>query len=336
MPIQGLTVPVDWTVGPVRVRPVDDALAELRGDHEANRTDDWFDDLVQEHKTGALAYADAPDIGNAIALVSQAVDVLRLYQHVRYWTTQLTHFGLAGEVGRGVVPYAELESDRPGRGVLNRGDAIGWTFAEQDNWADEPLFHWVAAAIGSTSPTEAQRRALVGVQLLSQGLVEQRDTFKLVSVVTALEAWLLPRRRTSQTYRLARAIAFFGCGRHEGRLCGRDRDTCPYLELDPDKETDRARLRVLRERGWRPPWRCSEWHRVVDWYDERSDIVHGSPPSTSDRAASTALYWVVRQLTEPILQWLFEHPADPTGALEEAMGALPPGPDWETILGEPL
>lgn len=134
--------------------------------------------------------------------------------------------------------------------------------------ANAPVFHWAASAISASSPCESQRRALIGIQLLSQALVEQRGTFKMVELVGALEAWLLPRRAAGQTFRLARAIAYFGCGGGDDDLCGRSRATCPYVELNPDISAERSKLKRLRIKGAIPPWRCSEWHRVVAaWAD---------------------------------------------------------------------
>lgn len=150
-------------------------------------------------------------------------------------------------------------------------------------------------------------------------------------LVGALEAWLLPRSSTGQTFRLARAIAFFGCGRQDGDLCGRSRETCPYLELNPDVDAERRKLKRLQAAGARPPWRCSEWHRVVGWYDDRSDVVHGAGPVISYKEASRAAHWVCRNLAEPILQWLADHPADPVGALATEIAGLPPAPDWAAV-----
>jgi hypothetical protein len=335
VPIEGLTVLADWKVGPVVVRPAAEAMTDARlgrtlGDLE------WFDKLVGEQAAGAFAMVETGDFDAAIDLVAQAVDVLRVLQHVRHFTSLLTQFGIAGDVGRGVVPYIQIDGGRAGHGFSHRGNPLGWTFSDPDEWADAPVFQWAASAIGASSPAESQRRALIGIQLLSQALVEQRGTFKMVELVGALEAWLLRRRAAGQTFRLARAIAFFGCGRHDDDLCGRSRDTCPYLELNPDIGAERSKLKRLRVKGALPPWRCSEWHRVVDWYDDRSEVVHGSGPLISYKEASNALFWVCRYLAEPILQWLADHPTDPVTALEAEIDALPPAPDWEARLGSQI
>jgi hypothetical protein len=332
VPIEGLTTLADWKVGPVVVRPAAEALNNARQGRALSNVE-WFDELIAEQKSGAFATVEAADLDAAIDLVAQAVDVLRVLQHVRYFTSQLTQFGIAGDVGRGVVSYIQVEGAQVGRGFSRRGNPLGWTFSDPDEWDRSPVFQWAASAIGASSPSESQRRALVGIQLLSQALVEQRGTFKMVELVGALEAWLLPRQASGQTFRLARAVAFFGCGRHDNDLCGRSRETCPYLQLNPARDAERRELKRLRIKGALPPWRCSEWHRVVDWYDDRSAVVHGSGPIISYKDASNSLYWVCRYLTEPILQWLADHTTDPVTALEAEIASLPPGPDWESMLG---
>jgi ribosome modulation factor len=335
IPIEGLTVLTDWKVGPVVVGP---AAVVANGARQglALSNVEWFDKVVAEQGSGTLASVEAGDLDAAIDLVAQAVDVLRVFQHVRHFTSELAQFGIAGDVGRGVVPYIQTDRGQAGRGSSHRGNHLGWTFSNPDEWTNAPVFQWAARAIDASSHAESQRRALVGIQLLSQALVERRATFKMVELVGTLEAWLLPRQAAGQTFRLARAVAFFGCGRHNGDLCGRSRDTCPYLELNPDKTSERSRLKQLRVKGAHPPWRCAEWHRVVDWYDHRSDVVHGSGPVISYKDASNALYWVCRYLAEPILQWLADHPTAPVTALEAEIAALPPAPDWEARLGNQI
>jgi hypothetical protein len=333
VPIEGLTVPAEWSVGPVRVRPADAVLQELRTSPGPANGFDRFETLVTDVRAGAVAEVDASELEDAVGTVAQAVDVLRMFQHVRHYTTKLTQFGVAGDVSRGRMSYATRDANGTGYGFASRGELLGWTFSDPTEWPQASTFRWVGSAIGASQPTEAERRALVGAQLLSQAFVEQRPTLKMVQTVTALEAWLLPRRATSQTLRLARAVSYFGCGRHSDDLCGRARDTCLYLGLNPDVVADRRQLTQLRKLGAVPPWRCSEWHRVVDWYDLRSDVVHGGGPNISMRDASNSLYWVARWLAEPILDFLKAHPADPIAALEREIESLPPVPDWEARLG---
>lgn len=330
IPIEGLTVQSEWNVGPVVVGSL--SAAKDAAQRSWTLDHDWIEERFAEFGSTSCAVVQVADLDMAIDLVAQAVDVLRVFQHVRHFTSELTHFGIAGDVGRGVVPYLKLDPIRSWSGSVHRGNSLGWSFNDPDEWANAPVFRWAAGAIGTSTPSESQRRALIGIELLSQALVERRGTFKMVELVGALEAWLLPARGTGLTFRLARAVAFFGCGRQDGDLCGRSRATCPYLQLNPDKSAERNKLKQLRTRGAQPPWRCSEWHRVVDWYEDRSGVVHGSGPLISYKEASNALYWVCRNLAEPILRWLVDHPTDPVAALDAAIAALPDAPDWEARL----
>ncbi len=332
LPIEGLTVSTTWEVGAVLIRPANEQLADL----ETAFTPESFASFersLEAQASGAFASVEADDIDQALVLVTQAVDVLRVFQHAKYYTVELSHFGVAGEMTWGVVPYAQIVDAGAGHGWTVRGKARGWSFADDGLWADSAAFQWLARTVGATDPSEAQRRALVGTQLLSQALMEPRPAFRMVQLVTALEAWLLERHGTRQTYRLARAVSYFGCGLHDSNLCGRSRETCSYLELEPGVNDEYRRLKKLREKGAAPPWRCSEWHRVVDWYDDRSDVVHGGGPDIGDRESRNALHWALYRLTEPILEWLSDHPDNPSHALDVAIRSLPPAPNWEKRLG---
>jgi|GEM_PF-3458313 len=335
IPIDGLTVPDRWTVGPIEFVPLEVAMTEIRPARVHDAFAEQFDAEVEKRKITTLALIDADEIRAAVDLVAQAVDVLRVFQHVRYWDSKLTLFGLAGEVRTGFLPFTRIGEDHASTGFIHLGENLGWTFGTDTDWISASAFRWAGESIGDPHRTEAQRRALVGLQLLSQAIVEPRATFKMVATVTALESLLLKRERFGQTFRLARHVAFFGCGRQADDLCGRARDTCPYLELNPAHAKSRKKLERLQVAGASPPWLCSEWHRVVDWYDIRSDILHGSADDVTEEAASSALYWVIRYLLEPILEWLSrpENADHPVIELEGEINALPLGPDWEQSLG---
>ena len=332
VPIQALTVEFTMDVGPVQVRPAVEVLTELRGKLSPAPYLEPFEEVIDEQAAGAIASVVASDLDIAVDLVVQAVDVLRVFQHMRYGTDHLPHFGIAGDVGHGTLAYAQV-GERSGHGFSHRGQFLGWTFNDPQAWEEAAVVRAVAAGIGLTDQSEGHRRALVGLQLLSQAVIEQRPALKMVELVSALEAWLLPREKGGQTYRLARAVSFFNCGRHAGDLCGRTRDTCPYLELDPRDRDNLKRLKALRDRGSTPPWLCSEWHRVVDWYDVRSDIVHGAGPIIRMKEVSNAVFWVYRYLAEPVLEWLTTHHQDPIGDLDRGLAALPAAPDWDVLFG---
>lgn len=335
IPVAGLLVQEEWTLGPVVMRPAGTAVEEIRERLSDMPGLDRFRQAVEEQRVGAFGEVEATDEDDAIECVVQAVDVLRVFQHARYGNVQMGTFGLPGELGRGVIPYAWF-GETAGHGGTFRGKFVGWTAAYPADWHDADAFQWVARGIGDPTPSEALRRALIGVELLARAIVEQRPALKMVEIVTALEALLLPHgtEHQRQTYRLARHVAYFGCGRPFDNLCGRDRDTCPYLGLDPASEQDRKALKGLRTRGNQDArWRCGEWHRVVDWYDVRSEVVHGKGPMITADMASSAAYWVLKILVEPILEWLSHHPDDPIEQLEAELRSLPPMPDWESVIG---
>jgi hypothetical protein len=334
-PIPGLTVVTPWHVGPVTFMPVDEGLAEVESANRESQPLTGFSDSVREANAGAIARTETADKDAAFERVASAVDVLRIFQHVHYYTSKLPHFGMPGDLPSAGAIYAVTGGERPGYGYGHRGEFVGWTFSDAAVWPSDATFNAVASAIGDDGAREGMRRALIGIESLSAALVEQRPTLKMVGLVTALEAWLLPRTTIAQTYRLARSAAFFGCGGHSGDLCGRARDTCLYLSLEPDAKADRAQLKRLRDHR-DVPWLCSEWNRVVDWYDVRSDVVHGAGPRISTRQADQSLFWVLRYLARPILDWLVTHPTSPVDDLDQAMHALPRSPDWERLLGAPL
>src|SRR5690349_7547254 len=105
---------------------------------------------------------EATDFDTAIDRVAQAIDVLRVLQHVRHFRIELTQFGIAGDVGRGIVRYIKLDPEQSWSGSTLRGSPLGWTFDNPDEWINAPAFQWAADAINASSPPESQRRALIG------------------------------------------------------------------------------------------------------------------------------------------------------------------------------
>lgn len=333
IPVAGLGVPTAWQAGRALVRPGADALAELgalqTNDSIRSRLEEMFaDDLAT-----AFVEAEAETLDEAIDISSEVIDLLRVYQHASFWFTAMGTFGLTGDLMNGTLRYGQVVNESSGFGWQHRGPHLGWSFQAPDQWPPPSVFNRLGEVVGSEREEKGVQRAFVGIHYLSQALAEARPAFQMVSLVTALEAMLLRRGPGSQTYRLARAISFFGCGVQDDNLCGRSRETCTYLAQNPDEQRDRGVLKTLRRVGEQPPWRCSEWHRVVDWYDLRSDVVHGGGPKVDPDDAQSAVFWTLRYLTVPILTWLIDHPDDPIGDLDAALAALPAPPDWEARLG---
>lgn len=341
IPIPGFTVPGPWTVGRVTMHPGTTGAVLVDG-IPSPKLPDGYDLAVEVDKVlaagvnGTVAeIPDAPDISDAVAAVRIALDALRLFHHSRRVVRSLP-FGLPGDLAHGIVDYIVDNGDVALTGWTRVGDPSGGGFAQddQDAWDQSDAFQFLSDAIADPTRSEAARRAAVGTQLFSRAVVEQRADIKMLGIVGALEAWVLNRQTGAQTLRLARHVSWFGCGLHDGSLCGRDRPVCPYLRLEPESKADRKRLDTLRDLGnTHGGWRCSEWHQVVDWYDARSDAAHGNDPIAVDpQHASQAGFWVARYLSTPILDWLRTHPDDPVGDLHAELSNVEHPAGWAVML----
>jgi hypothetical protein len=241
-------VTVDWQVGPVTVRPVENLVQEVTGRSPATWHPEAFTRQLADYRTGAMASVEAPDFETGLGQIVQVVRLLRVFQHVIHGVDSLSQFEIAGEIGKGVLPYMVQSSDGGFEyGLKSRGDPIGWTFKDRSAWENNEAFRWMADGIGRPASSDGQGRALVGVEFLAQALVERRPPFKLVALVTALEAWLLPRRKTSQTFKLARAVSYFACERGEGVPCRDWPNNCLYIGLRPDNDKDLGVLKAKEE-----------------------------------------------------------------------------------------
>lgn len=338
VPVEGLKVPGPWPVGRVTFHPGPAGEELIRDSPPFDVKDDFIRDrvlgILASAKDGSIAEVPGgQEIDTAIDEVRGALDGLRLLQLARR-TTRTTSFGLPGDVYRSRIDYIAIW-DNSAPGGRFRGSGIGWRFGQEsyDEWCTSPAFQFLSAALADPAASEGAHRAAVGAQLLARAAAEHRPDLKMLGVASALEAWLLRRQPGAQTLRLARHVTWFGCGRPENSLCGRDRPICPYLHLQPDEGHDHRRLKVLRDLGNAyGPWRCSEWHQVMDWYDARSHVAHGDPTAVETKYAESAEYWVVHYLMEPILEWLHEHPDDPVGVLEAELAAVDDPDGWQAML----
>jgi hypothetical protein len=330
VPIEGLIVSDPFAVGFIKFRSADDVLGLL----DVPAPTYVEADLRRRAKDdNVTAFAEVPrdDVAEAVELAGQAIDVLRVFErHDHDWAMHV-QFGVASQLRTTRVPCITAGPGAFGVTVVPDSHFTG-TRIDHERFADDELFQWLAATIGDPSPTEGQRRALVGLEMLSEAIIAPPRP-SAIALVTALEAWLKPDRDGALTYVLARAIAYFGCGNHTSVQCGRGRDTCPYLAYDPADFGVPKKLKRLRAIGVDPPWRCAEWQIAVDYYEIRSALVHGTRPTVDRKEMASQVHRVYRRLAIPILQWLADHPDDPIGDLDKAIAGLPEPPDWEAVLG---
>lgn len=338
VPVEGLRLTRPWSVGRVTFHPGAAGRSLIAKAPPFDSPDDWVRKQVLRILDSAVdssiaAVPGSDDVPDVLDEVRSFVDALRLFQQSRT-RAHTTSFGLHGDLYASRIEYVAI-GKRSASGGRVEGDPLGWTFSEDAHadWQASRGFQFLSEALVDPSRSDGTQRAVVGSQLLARAVREHRPDLTMIGVAAALEAMLLRRQASAQTLRLARHVAWFGCGRNDGDLCGRSRPICPYLHLEPSDGADRRRLGRLRVLGNQyGGWRCSEWHRVVDWYDARSNAAHGDPHAVSKEEASRAEFWVVHHLLEPILEWLSDHRDDPIGDLERDLDSVAEPAGWSAML----
>lgn len=331
VPLAGLRVPCPWSVGSVVIHPGAEAAALLAATppfHGAVYA--HVEAILSSAGDGSIAEVAGPTgIDHAIERVREALDVLRLFQVSRR-LTHTTSFGLSGDVYMASIEYiAVWQNAAPGWRHL--GEHVGWEFSHDAylDWCASRSFEFLSSAIASPS-TDGQRRAATGARLLARASAEHRPGLKMLGAVMALEAWLLPHVDGPQTFRLARHVTSFPCRRDDGRPCGGTAPDCPYLRLDPGDKQDLTRLKKLQAIGG--TWTCSEWFRILDWYEARSDAAHGCGGDVSHSEASSTEYVISHYLLDPILDWLAFHPDDPAGDLDRELCLVVDEAGWQKVV----
>jgi hypothetical protein len=338
-PIPSLTVVEPWRVGAVTLHPGGSGRDLIAGAPPYNSTDDYIKRTVHEVldscSEGSIAeVSGAGGIQASIDAVSDALSVLRLFQTSRRRYSNESTFGLPGDLHSAKITYVAVW-DRSAFGGTYRGHHPGFRFdlGGLDEWKASEPFQYLSNALADPSD-EGRERAVRGALLFDRASMEHRPDLRMLGFATALEAWVLPRDSGPRTKRLARHVSWFGCGAHNGEQCGRTRPICPYLHLSPDKGKDRTRLDTLKSLGEEHvTWRCSEWLRVMKWYEVRSDVAHGALNVVEGKLDEEADYWISRYIVPGVLTWLRDHPNDPIGDLQAALDGQPDPPNWAATLG---
>jgi hypothetical protein len=282
---------------------------------------------------GAIAEVVEPEsIEAGIETVRASLGALRLFQASRRQWTETT-FGLPAELSYAVTRLVTVW-ERSGVWLNRSGHVPGYRFSEEalSEWHRSDAFTFLDSAL-SAPADEGRQRAVRGLLVFDRAVLEHLPDLRMLGFAGALEAWLLRRSAGSQTLRLARHVAWFGCGAHSGILCGRERPICPYLYLRPERGDEQRLLGRLKKLGdAHVAWRCSEWRRVMNWYDARSEVAHGGMNAVDAKAADDAEFWIARFLVQPILLWMRDHPVDPIGALEAALNSQDEPAGWRAMV----
>ena len=334
-PVKGLLTSIDLDLAIGRVRLLGPDRAKVQLHHAADpsslpqllRGD--FDEFETELGSCVAARVEAEDKDVAVDLVEAALDVLRVFLYTRA-RAKMPTFGMTDGGLGGAVQYADLGSG--GLGWFRIGHFTGVHITEESAQAyvGSNFAAIAGAAVGAPAPTHNQAKALTAIRLASRALLTHDPATQTVLMMTAAEVLLFGPGEKSKTYRLAQRCAFLLCGRPDGGLCGRDRDSC--LILTADLSSGGAGMKQLKKieemSSVDRRWCCSEWLNVLDWYDIRSEVVHEGG-TVGHRDASRVSFWLVNRLLPATLDWYTENPENPHAAIESALRGLPQPPSWQ-------
>lgn len=348
----GLVVEDSFSFGNARFFTHPDGLARLAEVFQEPPTSPFFagqsgeflkpDTTLIELATGPLDAGSPLDqlilTDAAILSARRTLDALRVLYCGEVSSKDFPIFGLVGELVRGAIRYLVPRGGVGGENIssLRRaGHILGVTLSKSvlDRWRAGKVFQFLDESLRSPDSSDGSRRALLGTSLLSTSILERNPDVALVLAMSALEALVMPEGTGGKTFKLARHLTWFGClVVDERNQCGRHRDACPYLLLNPDDDKERNDLQKLKEIAESEKgWLCAEWMRIVKWYDTRSTTVHGRSLGHSEGIADTAQHHITTRLYQPVIHWLADHPNNPVGDLELVLNNLPRPTNWTEV-----
>jgi hypothetical protein len=311
-----------------RIPPLDPGIDKFRHQHELHGR------ILEDIAASSYYELRANSLDEALCLTDKAIHLLRLYYHYQ-GRMGAAHpaFGLAGQPSTANMWYLQSRAEHVTPAWRRDGHVLGVEMPEKilEEFRSSKAFVFASNAIATSSPSEgAESKAAVGIELMSQALIGLNHSVNIMHWVQALEAMITDRSPGAQTFLFARRGAFFGCGRPNGSLCGRDRNACTALLQDPTVSSQRSILKRLMEGTDKTERMCSEWMQLIDWYDARSDYAHGGlmrDPSTGVTRDAADLDrdikgWILNFYLVPVLTWLSEHSMHPVSDLDQELGSL--------------
>ncbi len=322
VPVPNLGVSKIWEVGQVRFHPAGSADAlVMTADAQlpTSAPPVWYE-LIAEKTTAfsqaAVAELVADDLDEAMPHVASALAVLRVVQHMRrpMSDTGRQTFGLPGQVRSDSVDYFRL-AEELGMGGARVGALSGFSFGDDDYqaWATDREYRYLDEALrrAEAERTVLQRRALVAIDLLSDGWLSWQPDIALLTTVIALEVLLGEERDQDKKFRVSRRVSYFMCGwPGDDRYPAGNRPPCALLTLPLNtRGQPQQELRELVEAvnsGQMNP--CTEFFRVLDLFDARNRIVHGGRLGLTQKEQNAATWYVSRWLLPQVLRWFADHP----------------------------
>ncbi|GAB2709750.1 hypothetical protein ACX801_12405 [Arthrobacter bambusae] len=337
-PVEGLRISSAIKIGagsfipggdaPNKIPSLDPGLDKLKHHHERHGR------FLENLAAGSYYEVSANSRDEAFSLSDNAIHLLRLYYHYQ-GRMGATHpaFGLPGQTSTANTWYLRRTAEHVTPGWHRDGHVLGVEIPEKilEEFRSSKAFAFASNAIATLTPSQgAQSKAAVGIELMSQALIGLNHSVNVMHWVQALEAMITDRSTSAQTFHFARRGAFFGCGRLNDSLCGRDRNICRALKQDPADNRQRTILKNLINGTDTTERLCSEWSQLMDWYDARSDYAHGGlmrDPSTGVARDAAKLdldirTWILNFYMVPILIWLSEHAMHPVADLDHTLASL--------------
>jgi hypothetical protein len=336
LPVVNLDVSCAWDVGGVRIHPAGSVAGIVAAARSGERGpvnatfEEWVEAKIRTLDSSAVAEVTVADQGEASSLVSSALSLLRIVQHVQNPMGDSTYqvFGLPGETSAAVVDYVIFDKGTMTTGNARVGALGGWELTDDDNaaWLTDPAYRFLdeALRVREAQRTMLQRRALIAAELLSQAWLSWKASVRLLNFVQAMEVLLGEKDDRAKKFRLARRVAYFACGWPGPRYTDGGRHACPYLSLPLTSGDLRQRLAdVKRARSQGRPADCTQFHDVLDLYEARNRVVHEGwlPETGQDFRFET---WMIAAVVlRPVLTWFADHPGADLAELDAEIAALP-------------
>ncbi len=320
IPVINLTVPMDWRVGRLELRPPE--WLRERIDRERERAPTSRAELftriasqVSELKW-AVATVEASDYEQARSIVQEHVAVLRLYQRARYRYVSLDAqtFGLPDILGRFWEEYYAFEDDRfVGTGFSQSGVLGSWAFSADDvhGWPHDKVFAHVDVLLRRPADErkEAERRFFTALAMTGVSTRAVRATLRHVLYAAALEALLGDEPQQQRTHRIAVRSAYLTCDlSHDesGDRHGPARPACPVLAYASEEQM-RERIRVL----FGDDHICTYYEEVRAIFRRRNVVLHEAREPDDAKPESTE-WW-----TDKVLLAFARALADGVGSLAD-------------------
>jgi hypothetical protein len=337
VPVQNLALPQALRVGRVTFRPPGwlaryaerpsaDGTAHDRVVESARTWVDPLDVATADVALGSRAVLrDARASSAARAAVSDAVAVLRLYQHARYphLDNRLQTFGLAHQTSSSLERYVILD----GRTIISFG--YEWTvmrarfgFSREDvqKFHTDPRFAWLSQSLAGSKPTVMQMRVLTALRAYSAAVSADIEALQVVLLAVALEALHGDAGTTvrgGEQLRVVQRAAYLYCGAPTEQFHSRS-PACAFLSAKDGRDIASAR-RAAVDAGTSPT--CTWFDALDALLQRRNRVLHEGLTVFPRRTLGWDFTWVAEVLLATV-GWAQATGAGDADALQSELEAF--------------